>query len=83
MHNTDAEVNMRSFFIGAGIVLALVPLAPLTMLWVIGERHQGRHGIHFATRQSPDGTTAGVTLIISTILSTIAWVILAAVLGAS
>ncbi len=77
MRNTDAEVNMRSFFIGA------VPLAPLTMMWVIGERHQGRHGIHFATRAQPDGTTAGVTLIVSTVLSTLAWVILAAVLGAS
>ena len=64
---------MRSFFIGAGIFLVLVPLAPLTALWVIGERFQGRHGIWLSYRNSPDPTPAGLVLFVSTILFTIAW----------
>lgn len=37
--------ELRSFFIGAGIagrVAFVVVFAPLTCLWLLGERHEGR-----------------------------------------
>ncbi len=75
---------MRSFFIGFAIFLALVPLAPLTMIWVIGERYQGRKGVAFGDGEYPEEPTAeGLTLVVCTILFTIAWAFIIAAICCS
>jgi hypothetical protein len=35
---------VKSIFVGLGVLFVFWALAPLTVLWIVGERIQGRHG---------------------------------------
>jgi len=69
---------MRSFFVGFGWVMLLTVLAPFTLMWIVGERIQGRVGIVLHDGGFHGETKAGVCIV----LSTAAWMIGAIIVGA-
>jgi len=60
---------MRSFFVGAGLFIAFVALAPFTMMYIFGEQYQGR-------RRQFWNTSHGVALGVITFM----WCMLALIL---
>jgi len=70
---------VKSFFIGVGLFVVFVVFAPLTTMWVIGERYQGRVGVKFWYRHGyfdEQPTGAGACLVTFTVLGFMVWPIL-------
>ena len=63
-----------SILIGFGMFMLLVPLAPLTLLWVVGERYQGRTGIVLADREG--ASLKGSLLLGSTAVQVFVWIVI-------
>lgn len=67
---------LHSIYVGFGLFLMFMVFAPITALWVVGERYQGRSG--FELGSSGDPTLKGVLLALFTPVDIVIW---AAVIG--